>query len=494
MNLLELTRMAGAEAVLTIAALLVLFFDLYVVRDQSLGTRRAFAAGISVLGCVAGVMFIELLGVDAASDGGMMVLDPLTKIAKMSVLGVAAFAILLAADSKFTRHVGEYFVLMLTSTIGLSLMVSSENLLMLFVSLELASLSLYVLVGFNRRSAKSAEAGLKYFLFGGMSAAFMLFGLSLIYGLSGSLELDVIAEKLSHQGADPLTLAAMVMVLIGFGFKVAVVPFHLWAPDAYEGAPTPSAALVATGSKVAAFFLMAKFVMAAFPESHGDAGWRAFAAGWAPAVAVLALLSMVMGNLGALAQSSVKRLLAYSAIANAGYAMLGLLANGPQGLTSVMFFAVTYAAATLGAFGVVAAVERNRGGDRLSDFAGLRQDAPWLSFLMLIFLLSLAGIPPLAGFFGKFYLFAAAVNGGGQGMMWLVVVAVAMSSVSLYYYLQPLKQIYVLDAPESDEPVEFNGSFATWFALLALAAAVVAFGCAPDLLLDCLTGGAGVGH
>ena len=378
MSYVELTHMVGPEIFLTIAAIAVLFFDLYMMQDQSLQTRRVFAASISALGCIAGFFFLLLVGGEGAAPGGMIVLDPLTKMAKLCVLAVAAFAMLLAADADFTTHVGEYFALLLASTVGMTLMVSSENLLMIFVALELASLSLYILVAFDKRSRQSAEAALKYFLFGGMSAAFMLFGLSLMYGLSGSLELHVVAEGLAGRDNDSLTLAAMVMVLIGFGFKVAVAPFHLWAPDAYQGAPTPSAAFVATGSKVAAFFLMAKFVMLGFSESHGSGAWRDFAAGWMPLVATLALISMIMGNLAALAQSSVKRLLAYSAIANAGYAMLGLLANNAQGMASILFFAATYAAATLGAFGVVGAVERARGGDKLSDFAGLHRDSPWL--------------------------------------------------------------------------------------------------------------------
>lgn len=488
-------HMAGPEVFLAIAAIAALFFDLYMMRDQSLQARRVFAASIAALGCVAGFFFLLLVGGVGADPGGMIVLDPMTKIAKLCVLAVAAFTMLLAADGDFTNHVGEYFALMLTSTIGMTLMVSSENLLMIFVALELASLSLYILVAFDKRSPQSAEAALKYFLFGGMSAAFMLFGLSLLYGMSGSLELHAVAEKVGHKAIDPLTLAAMVMVLIGFGFKVAVAPFHLWAPDAYQGAPTSSAAFVATGSKVAAFFLMAKVVMVGFAESHGDGGWRAFAAGWMPIVATLALLSMILGNLAALAQSSVKRLLAYSAIANAGYAMLGLLANNGQGMASILFFAATYAAATLGAFGVVGAVERARGGDKLTDFAGMHRESPFLSFVMLIFLLSLAGIPPLAGFFGKFYLFAAVVKAGGAdlSMLWLVIVAVAMSAVSLYYYLQPLKQIYVMDAPE--DAVAVKGSVAMWIGLIGLAAAVVLFGCAPDLLVEPLvSAGAVHGH
>lgn len=495
MSYLRLTHMAGPEVFLTIAAIAAIFLDLYMMQGQSLQTRRLFAASVAALGCIGGFFFLLLVGGTGGDPGGVIVLDSTTKIAKLCVLAVAAFAMLLAADGDFTTHVGEYFALLLMSTVGMTLMVSSENLLMLFVSLELASLSLYILVAFDKRSRQSAEAALKYFLFGGMSAAFMLFGLSLLYGLSGSLELHVVAEKIAQRADDPLTLVAMVMVLIGFGFKVAVAPFHLWAPDAYQGAPTASAAFVATGSKVAAFFLMAKVVMLTFSDSHGSGAWRAFAAGWMPIIATLALFSMILGNLAALAQSSVKRLLAYSAIANAGYAMLGLLANNGQGMASILFFAATYAAATLGAFGVVGVVERARGGDQLSDFAGLHRSSPWLSFFMLIFLLSLAGIPPLAGFFGKFYLFAAAVKAGGaeMGMLWLVIVAVAMSAVSLYYYLQPLKQIYVVEGPE--DAVEIKVSSATWVALIGLTVAVIVLGCAPDLLVEPLvSAGAGQGH
>ena len=239
------------------------------------------------------------------------------------------------------------------------------------------------------------------------------------------------------------------MTVIGFGFKVAAVPFHLWAPDAYQGAPTPSAAFIASGSKVASFFVFAKVMMMAFgPDAAGSGAWHAYAPGWLPVLALVAAASMLLGNFTAIAQSNVKRLLAYSAIAHGGYGLLGILANGPLGISSLVYYAVTYGLTVLGAFGVAGFVEERAGEARLSDFAGLGRREPVLSFCMMIFMLSLAGIPPLAGFFGKFYLFTAAVAGAKNlGMLWLVIFAIAMSAVSLYYYLQVLKQIYVVKGP-----------------------------------------------
>ena len=273
------------------------------------------------------------------------------------------------------------------------------------------------------------------------------------------------------------------MTVIGFGFKVAAVPFHLWAPDAYQGAPTPSAAFIASGSKVAGFFVLARVMMLGFKGAEGSGAWHAYQPGWVPLLAILAGASMLLGNLTAIVQSSVRRLLAYSAIAHAGYMLLGVLPHGEQGLAALVYYVITYGLATLGAFGVVSIVERQTGGDRLSDFAGLSRRAPVLSFCMLIFMLSLAGIPPLAGFFGKFYVFASALNAdpANLGLLWLVVVALAMSAVSLYYYLQVLKQIYVA------EPGQGTGAAANpdhkpgCHRLLALA--VVVLGCAPNLLL-----------
>jgi NADH-quinone oxidoreductase subunit N len=413
----------------------------------------------------------------------VLVVDPLTQLVKQALLVLTVFTAVVSLDSEFTDHIGEYFALVLLATVGMMFLVGSENILMIFISLELTSLSLYILTAFNKRSIQSAEAALKYFLFGGMAAAFTLFGLSLIYGLSGSTELRPIAMALKGKGLDPLLVAAIIMTVIGFGFKIAAVPFHLWAPDAYQGAPTPSAALIASGSKVASFFILAKVMILGFAGAGGSGGWRALASGWVPVLAVIAAFSMLLGNLAALAQSNVKRLLAYSAIAHGGYALLGVLSNNPQGVSSLVYYVVTYGLTTIGAFAVVAAVENGGGEGKLSDLAGLCRRSPLLSFCMMIFMLSLAGIPPLAGFFGKFYVFTAAVGSEPRnlGLLWLVSFAVAMSAVSLYYYLQVLKQIYVAEAPANAAALPATVPFQVGVVLLALG--VVVLGCAPDLLV-----------
>src|SRR6202040_3816793 len=268
--------------------------------------------------------------------------DPLTRLVKIALLVLAIFTIMISLETDFTPHVGEYFALILLAVVGMMFLVGAEDILMIFISLELTSLSLYILTAFDKRSVKSAEAALKYFLFGGMAAAFTLFGLSLLYGLSGATNLGQIAAASHGPKLDPLLVLAIVMTVIGFGFKVAAVPFHLWAPDAYQGAPTPSAAFIASGSKVASFFIFAKVMMLGFAHAGGSGAWQAYAPGWMPVLAVLAAFSMLLGNLTAIAQSNVKRLLAYSAIAHGGYALLGILANGPQGISSLVYYVVTY--------------------------------------------------------------------------------------------------------------------------------------------------------
>jgi NADH-quinone oxidoreductase subunit N len=403
------------------------------------------------------------------------------------LLVLTALTALVSISGTFTEHVGEYFALVLFATVGMLLLVSADNLLMLFLALELTSLSLYVLVAFNKRSIQSAEAALKYFLFGGMAAAFTLFGLSLIYGLTGQIQLSGIAANLPGRTQDPLFLAALVLTVIGFGFKIAAVPFHLWAPDAYQGAPTPSAALIASGSKVASFFVLAKVMSLGFAAASGSGEWGRFGTGWMPLLALCAALSMVLGNFAAIVQSSVKRLLAYSAVAHAGYMLLGVLVTGYAGSAApfapLLYYVTTYGLATVGAFAVVTLVEQATGSDKLTAFAGLSRRAPVASFCMLVFMLSLAGIPPLSGFFGKFYIFTAAVGTSPRdlGLLWLVVLAIATSAVSLYYYLQVLKQIYVAEAPDGDVALRTPGSLAVTIGVTA--AATVVLGCAPSLLL-----------
>ena len=369
MNYLEVLRAAAPETALAITVLMVLSVDLIALRGESIARRFGIGALVSIIGCLMAVMFTFTHYGQTDPLHGLLVVDPLTNFLKLVLLALTVFTVLISASGKFTEHVGEYLALVLLATIGLMFLVSAEDLLMIFISLELASLSLYILTAFNKHNARSSEAALKYFLFGGMSAAFLLFGFSLLYGLSGSTHLPEIAAALKGRGLDPLLLVAIVTTVIGFGFKVAAVPFHLWAPDAYEGAPTPSAAFIASGSKVASFYILAKIMTMGFAGAEGSAVWHGYVSGWTPLIAVVAALSMVLGNLTAIVQSSVKRLLAYSAIAHAGYMLLGVLANTPSSRTALLFYVITYALSVLGAFGVVTVVEEATGGDALATHA-----------------------------------------------------------------------------------------------------------------------------
>ena len=483
MSYSELLKLAAPETIVVLTALAVLAVDLTSMRGLDVRLRFTIGGMLASVGCAAAIAWMLVMPAHANALEGMLVVEPLTQLVKVALLALTIFTVLISIEGKFTEHVGEYLALILLATVGMMFLVSAEDILMIFVSLELTSLSLYILTAFNKRDIKSAEAALKYFLFGGMSAAFMLFGLSLIYGLSGSTNLHHIAEALIGKGLDPLLVVAIVMTVIGFGFKVAAVPFHLWSPDAYQGAPTPSAAFIASGSKVASFFIFAKVMMLGFAGAEGSAAYKAFVPGWIPIIAIMAGLSMILGNLVAIAQTNVKRLLAYSAIAHAGYMLLAVMSHDQQAVASLIYYAVTYGLTTIGAFGVVAVVEQGTGDSKLTDFAGFSRRAPVVSLCMMIFLLSLAGIPPLAGFFGKFYVFAAAVKHGpaNLGVLWLVILAIAMSAVSLYYYLQVLKQIYVTDAPKGACVLSI-----TWIpqvALLLLALGVLLLGCFPGWLV-----------
>ncbi len=480
---LELLKLAAPETILVITVLVLLAADFLALRGLELRFRLLVSAMISCVGCAVAIAWMLVLPQHGSFMDGMLVVDPLTQFIKVALLLLTIFTVLISVESNFTPHVGEYFGLILLAAVGMMFLVSSEDILMIFISLELTSLSLYILTAFNKRNPNSAEAALKYFLFGGMSAAFTLFGLSLLYGLSGSTNLGQIAAAITGPRLDPLLVGALVMTVTGLGFKVAAVPFHLWAPDAYQGAPTPTAAFIASGSKVAGFFVLARVMMHGFKGAEGSGAWHAYQPGWVPLLAIMAGASMFLGNLTAIVQSSVRRLLAYSAIAHAGYMLLGILPHGEQGLAALVYYVITYGLATLGAFGVVSIVEAQTGSDRLSDFAGLSRREPVLSFCMLIFMLSLAGIPPLAGFFGKFYLFASALNAApvGLGLLWLVVAALALSAVSLYYYLQVLKQVYATEPGQGTAAVPTP--IISQVAIVVLALAVVVLGCAPNLVL-----------
>jgi NADH-quinone oxidoreductase subunit N len=391
-------------------------------------------------------------------------------------------------SGRFTPHVGEYYALLLLATVGAMFMVSAGNLLLIFISLELLSLSLYVMTAFNKADIRAAESALKYFLFGGISAAFLLFGLSLLYGLAGELTLTRLAPKLAAAKNDPLLLVALLMVFTGLGFKIAAVPFHLWAPDTYQGAPLPSAAFIASASKVASFYVLARLLMAGMAGVEGGGGWRGFVPGWVPILAIGAALSVVVGNLAAIVQGSVRRLLAYSAVAHAGYMLIGVLAGQKaEGMASLLYYVMTYAVTTVGAFAVVGMVQARAGDDHLTSFAGLSRRSPLLAVCLMVFLLSMAGIPPLAGFFGKFYLFKAALFESGPQqnvtLLWLVALAIAMSAVSLYYYLQVLKQVFVAEPARHASTLALDADPAGHWVVGLAALVVVVLGCLPGLLV-----------
>jgi NADH-quinone oxidoreductase subunit N len=325
---------------------------------------------------------------------------------------------------------------------------------------------------------------LKYFLFGGISAAFLLFGFSLLYGLTGSIELNEIARQLQGMRASPLLIVALVMVLVAFGFKVAAAPFHLWAPDVYQGAPGASAALIASASKLAGFTLFGRLLWSGFgPAAGGALAPDDLRPGWLSVIVVISAVSLVLGNLAALAQSNVRRLLAYSAIAHAGALLLGVIVGGSVGPTPLFYYAATYALATVGAFGVITVVEADTRCQTLGDLAGLYRRSPLLAGCLLIFILSLAGIPPLAGFFGKFvvFTFALKINGIAGPAGWLALLAIVMSAVSLYYYLLILKQALVV-RPQN-ETARIVVPLGPAAALGLAAALLIALGIFPSVVL-----------
>ena len=474
MSYLDLLKLAAPEAVVVLTALAVLTVGL-------VGQRAAtFAPLIAVAGLVAAGRALLMLPDQAALFGGMLVITPLTVLFKLICLALAVFTVVLARNDTVPRHQTEFLALILLATVGLMLLVGSEELLMIFIGLELTGLSLYLLTAFNKSDSRSAEAGLKYFLFGSTASAFTLFGLSFVYGMCGATSLAAIGEKLTAPPLPPLLAAGIVMTLIGLAFKVAAAPFHLWAPDTYQAAPVPSAAFIASGSKVASFLVLGKILLIAFASFQGSAEWGGVVAGWAPILALLAALSIAIGNLAALAQTNVRRLLAYSAVAHAGYTLIGLL-GGREGFSATLFYTTTYAFTLVGAFGVVGLVRRETGGDDFEHFIGLRARSPLLAGCMTVFMLSLAGLPPLAGFFGKFYLFSAALRTGDHhGLLWLVALALFGSLISLYYYLVILKLVLIDELKAATAVIDIP--WLQRITVSALAGAVLVLGTLPSML------------
>jgi NADH-quinone oxidoreductase subunit N len=493
------------EGILTLFACGALVLDVMLPRN-----RKRVVAWVSIAGV--GIAFVSLWilysgivtkGAPRTAFYDMIVLDSYAVVFKSMFLVGAALSILLSMkylDVEGEQR-GEYYALILFSVVGMMFMASGVDLLTLFISLELMAISVYILVGYFRRDKKSNEASMKYFLLGAFSSGVLLYGISMVYGLTGSTNLAAIAEALPKVmtvevikgvGGDTiidqryLLLMSMILMAAGMFFKVAAVPFHMWAPDAYEGAPTSITAFMSVGVKAASFAMFGRLFLYGLPDMRGTiAGDPSHdipgLPGWAVLLGVVSAITIVWGNLGALTQPNTKRLLAYSSISHAGYTLLGLIAGNQTGYTGFVIYLFIYTIMNLGVFGCIIALRRQGiVGDRMEDFNGLMKKAPLLTVMMTIFLLSLGGIPPTAGFIGKFYLFAGLIETGNPWLVRLAILAVVMSVVSLYYYIRFIRAMYI-EGETEPQPVTLAPSLRV--ALVAAAVLVLYIGVFPQQLI-----------
>jgi NADH-quinone oxidoreductase subunit N len=429
------------EILLLALVLVVLGADLFWRGERRDGLGWLTAFGLAVI-LVVTIIFSRPEQGSGLIFGGMLRHDWPAFSFQIIFLFAAAVTCLLSIGLPGVGDQGEYYALIVVSTLGMNLMAASADLIMLYLSVESTSIPLYVLAGFLKRDDRSTESGLKYFLFGALTSTVMLYGFSLLYGFSGETNLYRLADALQAGGISPWVIAGVaVLSLVGFSFKIAAVPFHFWTPDVYEGAPTPITAFISTASKAAGFAVLVRVMLVAFPSIEIT---------WTALLAAMATATMTIGNLLALAQHNIKRLLAYSSIAHAGYALIGLVALSELGAASLVFYLVAYIVTNLAAFAVVILFARSAGSEEISDYAGLSRRAPGLALVMLVAMLSLAGMPPLAGFVAKFYVFAAAVQ---SGWIWLAFVGVLNAIAGLYYYLTVLKVIYLYRSEDEDKPI-----------------------------------------
>ena len=453
------------ELVMTALALAVLLLDLVIKKKE-----------VIALISMAGVAFasLTLFAPPGITFGTMYIADGYSTFFKIIFFINVILTVLISIKYIAVERVnyGEYYSLILFSTIGMMIMASAGDLIVLYLGLELMALSTYVLAGFIRHDMKSNEAALKYFLLGAFSSAFLLYGISLIYGLTGTTDLKAIAAFIGERGlTDNLSLLlSVIFFIVAFGFKIAAAPFHMWAPDVYEGAPTSITAFMSVGPKAAGFAVLGRVFMVAFVSVKVD---------WAMILIPLSILTMAIGNIVALSQTNIKRMLAYSSIAHAGYALLGIITANNDGLASMMNYLMIYAFMNIGAFAVIIML-RSEGfkGDSISDYEGLAKTHPLAALLMLIFMFSLTGIPPTAGFIGKLYIFMSAIN---AGYTWLVVVAVIFSAISAYFYLRIIMYMYMR---EPKTTVTLTTSFSNGVALAVTAVAVLVIGIMPAQLLE----------
>jgi NADH-quinone oxidoreductase subunit N len=433
------------EAFLLLAAIVLLMFSVF-TKDT---TRTVNWASVGALIIAAGLVVSQPPEPVTLFDRAFIT-DGFARFLKVVVLLAAALALSMSQDYLRSAkiNIAEFPVLVLLATTGMMLMLSANDLISLYLALELQSLALYVIAAIRRDSLRSSEAGLKYFVLGALASGFLLYGSSLIYGFTGSTSFDAIALSAQAEGASLGLIFGLVFVLTGLAFKVSAVPFHMWQPDVYEGAPTPATALFSAAAKAAAIGLLVRVLMSAVP---------ALAAEWQQIVIAVSIASMALGAFAAIGQRNIKRLMAYSSIGHVGYMFVGLSASSQQGTQAVLVYLAIYVAMTLGTFACILSMRRSEGMvESIDELAGLSKNQPMVAFLLAMLMFSMAGIPPLAGFFAKFYVFAAAVN---AGLAWLAVVGVVASVVGAYYYLRIVKVMYFDEPADAFEPLERGPGF-----------------------------------
>lgn len=460
------------EIVLSVLAMALLLINVFVRSEQ-----KSYLAYISFFGIVATAVLVGTgWGGHIESFNGSVVLDNFAIFFKLIFLLAAGLAVLISdqyMEREGCNH-GELYPLILFTVVGMMLMASGTDFMTIFLGLEVMSVSLYVLAGFNRGNAKSNEAGLKYFLLGAFSTGFLLYGMALIYGATGTTRIYQIATVLGQMtlpSGNIMLLAGMLLMMTGFCFKIAAAPFHMWTPDVYEGAPTPMTAFMSAGPKAAGFAALLRILLVAMPTLQVE---------WSQLLWVLAVLTMTIGNITALRQDNIKRMLAYSSIAHAGYALVGLTAGNATGSAGILFYMLSYSFMNIGAFAIIILVtKKGETNGNVMDFAGLGFKRPVLAVVMTIFLFALAGVPPTAGFVGKFYLFSAAVQ---KGYIWLAVIGVLNSAASAYYYLRVMVYMYMKDPTEEFEWTHVTAPVA--LALIIAVAGTLIPGIVPSVILE----------
>ena len=463
-------NLAMAEIVLAAGICIVLLIDLFVpdrLRDL---TYFASLLVIAATGWVAAG-----IGGDGAqvTFSGSYVIDPMARLLKLFACAVVAAVFLYSKDYLRHRgiHKGEYYLLGLFALLGIMVMTSAASFLTLYLGLEMLSLSLYAMVAFDRESSIAAEAAIKYFVLGAIASGCLLYGMSLIYGLTGSLQLaDVNAALVQSGSVDVAALVGLTLILVGIAFKFGAVPFHMWLPDVYQGAPTSVTLFIGTAPKVASFALAVRLLYE---------GMGTLAPSWEVILIVMAVLSLAIGNVVAIVQTNIKRMLAYSTIGHVGFIFLGLLTGSQAGLQASMFYTLVYVLMALGAFGVVILMSRQGfEADELDDYKGLGSRSPWFAAMLLLLMVSMIGIPPLAGFYAKWWVLAALLN---AGYLWLAIVAVIFSVIGAFYYLRVIKLMY-FDESDADEALE--GALDLRLVLSVNGLAILAIGLFPDLLME----------